>query len=320
MNPKISIIVPVYNVERYLEKCIDSILNQTFRDIELILVDDGSTDNSGIICDRYKNKDDRIIVIHKDNGGLSSARNTGINVAKGDFIGFVDSDDYIDENMYYKLYYLCIKNGCEISVCKFANEIDGKSINLRENEYTHIMNNEDGMKELFKGILYRFSACNKLFKSDLFKEVAFPEGRIHEDLSTTYRLFGNVNKVGYINYEGYVYVKRSNSILTCKYSRKRLDAFIGWSEILEFTNRKYPSLKEVVYACYTYTCIDHMYYILNQAADKDEKKELLGIIRKNVNKNYKGILSNKALTTKYKILILMLNYNSNLVVNLNSLR
>jgi len=320
MNPKISIIVPVYNVEKYVEKCIDSILNQTFKEFELILVDDGSTDSSGCICDKYKDKDNRIIVIHKENGGLSSARNTGIKIAKGDFIGFVDSDDYIAENMYKKLYDLCIDNNCEISVCKFGEEVDGEIINTKEYESLKIMDNEEGMKELFKGILYRFSSCNKLFKREVFKDIIFPKGRIHEDLSTTYRLFANANKIAYINYAGYIYVKRSDSILTSSYSEKRLDAFIGWSEILDFINEKYPMLKDTVYACYTYACIDHMNYILNQVQHKDEKKELLSVIRRNVKIYYKDILSNKILTKKYKVLMSMLNYDSNLVVNLNSLR
>ena len=320
MAVKVSIIVPVYNVEKYIDKCINSILNQTFKDFELILVDDGSTDSSGDICDKYREIDDRVIVIHKENGGLSSARNIGLKYSKGQYIGFIDGDDYVEKDMYKKLYSVCKDNNCEISICKFGHEVDGKYIGTQEDEYIKIMNNYEGMEELFRGVLYRFSSCNKLYKATIFKDITFPEGRIHEDLSTTYKLFSNANKVAYINYAGYIYVKRSNSILTSKYNKKRLDAFIGWNEILDFINRRYPKLKNIVYSCYTYACIDHMYYILNQVQDKNEKRELLNVIKKNLNMYYSDILKNKIITIKYKLLISMLNYNPGIVIRINSLR
>ena len=320
MGVKVSIIVPVYNVEQYLDKCINSILNQTFRDFELILVDDGSTDNSGDICDKYKKIDNRITVIHKKNAGLSSARNTGLKYSKGEYIGFIDSDDYIDKDMYNKLYNVCKENNCDISVCKFGHEIDGKYIRTQEDQYVKIMNNHEGMEELFKGILYRFSSCNKLYKATVFKEITFPEGRIHEDLSTTYRLFSNANKIAYINYIGYIYVKRSNSILTSSYSNKRLDAFIGWSEILDFINEKYPMLKDTVYACYTYACIDHMYYISNQVSKERVQKSLLKVIQTHLKKHYRFILQNKILSIKYKILISILNYNISALILVNKFK
>ena len=132
--PKISVIVPVYNVEKYLRKCIESILNQTFREFELILVDDGSTDSSGKICDEYALKDSRIKVIHKENGGASSARNAGLDVAKGEYIGFVDSDDWIEMDMYGELYRLIKENNTDISVCGINNikDIKYKNENLKE--------------------------------------------------------------------------------------------------------------------------------------------------------------------------------------------
>lgn len=129
MNPIISIIVPVYNVEPYLESCIDSILAQSFSDIEVILVNDGSEDRSGVICDQYLSRDDRVRVIHKPYGGVSSARNVGLQSAKGQFIGFVDGDDRIEKDMYKTLYELCMETNSDISICKLGREIDGKLIN-----------------------------------------------------------------------------------------------------------------------------------------------------------------------------------------------
>ena len=134
INPKVSIIVPVYNVENYLENCIESILNQTLQDIELILVNDGSTDGCRKICDEYAKKDNRITVIHKDYGGVSSARNAGLDISKGKYIGVVDSDEYVDLEMYDKLYKLCESNNSDIAVCKLGRVIDGKLINNEELE------------------------------------------------------------------------------------------------------------------------------------------------------------------------------------------
>lgn len=128
MNDLISIIVPVYNVEKYLNKCIDSIINQTYKNIEIILVDDGSTDNSGKICDEYLLRDSRIKVIHKNNGGLSSARNEGINISSGEYIGFVDSDDWVEPNMYEEMYKKILYSNADIVDCGYWKEYENKSI------------------------------------------------------------------------------------------------------------------------------------------------------------------------------------------------
>lgn len=272
MRPEISIIVPVYNVENYIEGCIDSILNQEFNDFELILVNDGSTDSSGVICDAYKEKDSRVIVIHQEYKGVSAAWNVWIHIAKGNYIGFVDSDDYIYIDMYSVLYNLCKETNSDIGVCKLFREIDDKILNLEEDLIIKKMGNEEAMRELFKVGLYRFSLANKLFKKSCFDGVQFPEGRIHEDLSTTYKLFANSNKAVYTNLTGYVYVKRGNSILTSTYSEKRLQAFIGWSEIIPFMKSNYESLIDEVISCFSYSCIDNIHYILNQVTEGSEQK------------------------------------------------
>ena len=271
MDPIISIIVPIYNVGKYLPKCIESILNQTFKNFELILVNDGSTDNSGVVCDDYAKKDTRIKIIHKSNGGVSSARNAGLYVAKGEYIGFVDPDDYIDKNMYEKLYRLCIDNNSDIAICRFNREINGKIQNKESTEEIIELNNMEAMNELFKGNLYRFSLCNKLFSKKCFNDVLFPEERIHEDLSTTYKLFANSKKAVYINYCGYIYVRRENSILTSTYNEKRLQAFIAWDEIIEFIDKNYYEIIEQVIATFTYWCVDNILYILNQVNNSKKK-------------------------------------------------
>ena len=314
MDPIISIIVPIYNVGKYLPRCIESILNQTFNNFELILVNDGSTDNSGVVCDDYAKKDTRIKIVHKSNGGVSSARNAGLYVAKGEYIGFVDPDDYIDKNMYEKLYRLCIDNNSDIAICRFNREINGKIQNKESTEEIIELNNMEAMNELFKGNLYRFSLCNKLFSKKCFNDVLFPEGRMHEDLSTTYKLFANSKKAVYIDYYGYIYVKRENSILTSTYNEKRLQAFIAWDEIIEFIDKNYYEIIEQVIATFTYWCVDNILYILNQVNNSKKKNNYLNIIQKYTTKYYIYIKRNNILSRSYKLRIRIFNINYKLFI------
>lgn len=314
MDPIISIIVPIYNVGKYLPRCIESILNQTFNNFELILVNDGSTDNSGVVCDDYEKKDTRIKIVHKSNGGVSSARNAGLYVAKGEYIGFVDPDDYIDKNMYEKLYRLCIDNNSDIAICRFNREINGKIQNKESTEEIIELNNMEAMNELFKGNLYRFSLCNKLFSKKCFNDVLFPEERIHEDLSTTYKLFDNSKKTVYINYCGYIYVRRENSILTSTYNEKRLQAFIAWDEIIEFIDKNYYEIIEQVIATFTYWCVDNILYILNQVNNSKKKNNYLNIIQKYTTKYYIYIKRNNILSRSYKLRIRIFNINYKLFI------
>lgn len=320
MSAIISIIVPIYNVDNYLEKCIDSILNQALEEFELVLVNDGSTDNSGAICDKYSNKDERVKVIHKKNGGVSSARNVGIKNANGDYIGFVDPDDYIDKYMYKTLYELCEKSNSDIGICKLGRQIDGEIINKADDKVILELDNVEAMRELFKGKLYRFSLCNKIFKRECFKDIRFPEGRIHEDLSTTYRLFSNSNKSIYTSYIGYIYVKRENSILTSTYSKKRLQAFIGWNEILKFMNNKYLQLNEDVSSAFAYWCIDNYYYIVSQVKNDEEKRRYLSMLRKYVSIDYKSIRKNRTISLKNKIIIFSIKNNINILPIINKIK
>lgn len=313
MNPAISIIVPVFNVEAYLEDCIESILDQKFSDFELILVNDGSTDESGSICDNYAKNDKRVKVVHKSNGGVSSARNTGINVAQGNYIGFVDSDDRIKENMYKRLYQLCLDTESDIAICKLGREIEGKIINKSEGSVIKELDNIQAMKQLFIGNLYRFSLCNKLFKKKCFDEIQFPEGRIHEDLSTTYRLFANADKTVYTNEIGYIYVKRENSILTTTFNENRLDAFEGWDEILAFMNNKYPSISNEFTTCFCYWCVDNIVYILKQVKDKENRKRYMKVIQLFLRKHKVNIKSVE-LPIKYKSIVSLMILNVELLI------
>lgn len=226
----ISIIVPVYNVEKYLNKCVESILAQTYDNLEIILVDDGSPDNCGNICDKYAKKDSRIVVLHKTNGGLSDARNKGINIAKGKYIGFVDSDDYIEKDMFEILYNLCKENNADISMISYK-EIENEIIINENSKYTNKIfeyNNIEAIKELLKDEIVKNYAWNKLYKKELFDKIEYPINMAYEDVGTTYKLFEKAKKIIWYDIPKYNYIRRSTSIVS-KNTYKNLKDFIDLS-------------------------------------------------------------------------------------------
>ncbi|WP_244834586.1 glycosyltransferase [Clostridium sp. BJN0001] len=235
-NKLISIIVPVYNVEKYLEKCVNSLINQTYKNIEIILVDDGSKDSSGEICEKLSQKDSRIFVVHKKNGGLSSARNEGLKYAEGSYIGFVDSDDWLSPNMYETLYDILIKNDADISYCKFFKTSNETSEIPKENENKiSVFNNKEGMNNFYTDLsVYTIVAWNKLYKRELFLDVRYPEGKIHEDEGTTYKLFYKAEKTVYIDKAFYYYRVNPESITNSKFSKKNLDIIDVYEEKIKF--------------------------------------------------------------------------------------
>lgn len=209
----ISIIIPVYKVEKYLEKCIQSVINQTYENLQIILVDDGSPDNCGKICDEYAKKDHRIEVIHKSNGGLSDARNKGLEMAKGEYIGFVDSDDYIEADMYEVLYNLLKQYNADVSICNFYTVSQGK-ISIKNadngiNEYNRI----EILKEILLDKNIQSYAWNKLYKKELFDEIKYPIGKKYEDIGTTFYLLEKCNKIVVTGKSEYYYINRQDSIV-----------------------------------------------------------------------------------------------------------
>lgn len=209
----ISIIIPVYKVEKYLEKCIQSVINQTYENLQIILVDDGSPDNCGKICDEYAKKDHRIEVIHKSNGGLSDARNKGLEIAKGEYIGFVDSDDYIESDMYEVLYNLLKQYNSDVSICNFYTVSQGKiaikNVDNGIKEYNRI----EILKEILLDNNIQSYAWNKLYKKELFDEIKYPIGKKYEDIGTTFYLLEKCNKVVVTGKPEYYYINRKDSIV-----------------------------------------------------------------------------------------------------------
>ena len=228
MDNIISVIVPIYKVEKYLCRCIDSILEQTYTNLEIILVDDGSPDKCGEICDQYEKKDKRIRVIHKTNGGLSDARNTGLDAATGQYIAFVDGDDFIRKDMYEKMYASIKKYNADMSICNFKY-IGERGEDIFDNQDLPIKDGVlSGTTILFEKMLnnkpwYWVTAWNKLYKRSLFSDIRFPVGKTHEDEFIIHKLLLKSNNVACVNDMLYYYVQRSDSIMGTKYSVKNLD-------------------------------------------------------------------------------------------------
>lgn len=225
MNPKISIIVPVYKVEQYIHKCIDSILKQTFKDFELILVDDGSPDSCGEICDGYAIQDSRIKVIHKENGGLSSARNAGLDIARGDYIGFVDSDDWIEIDMYELLYGMCVEQDCDIAICSSEIHYNDKTVISSSHPFV-IHDRYSAMKAMLEGNLYDEVVWTKLFKRQLLEGIKFPVGMSYEDTAFTYKVIHKCKKVCFIGEPKYHYIKRDNSMMDQAVKEIKIDSVL----------------------------------------------------------------------------------------------
>lgn len=225
MKPAVSVIVPVYKVEKYLDKCVQSILGQTFGDFELILVDDGSPDSCGAICDAWKEKDSRVRVIHKANGGLSAARNTGIEQAQGDYLLFVDSDDWIAEDMLATLHSLIRDADADMACCNFFSVNEDGTQHWEDARITPgVWTQEDFWKQYFSSNAKTYCdvAWNKLYKKELFREVRYPVGRINEDIYVMYALVSQCRRIAATDKKGYYYLFRQSSIMNQKRSVRNL--------------------------------------------------------------------------------------------------
>lgn len=223
---KISVIVPCYKVEEFLVNCIESIINQTYKNLEIILVDDGSPDSCGNICDDYQKKDRRIKVIHKENGGLSDARNAGMKVATGEYLAFVDSDDYINSNMYKCLYDNLKKYKADISICSIK-KTDSVSLdkNVLEKNVPEVFSKMNVYENLYNNLAVEtVVAWNKLYKRKVFKDIWYPVGKINEDEAIIHKLINNVKKVVYTPCKYYYYYQRPGSIMN-DYKERNLGVF-----------------------------------------------------------------------------------------------
>lgn len=250
----ISIIVPVYNVEDYIDTTINSIINQTYRDLEIILVDDGSSDNSGKICDAQAKNDSRIRVIHQQNGGVSSARNTGLDAANGKYIGFVDGDDLIDPRMYEKLFLLLTRYKCDIACCSVMED----NTEYKNFKSVMVLERHDAMRALVMSNGITVSAPDKLYKKTIWDGIRFDEEMSYgEDLALMHLLIDKADRVACTPERLYHYVMRDDSV-THSFSNKNFQAAVAWRRRADFIAEYYHELESFVAEKY----IEFVFYLL----------------------------------------------------------
>lgn len=298
MSELISIIVPIYKVELYLKRCIDSILKQSYKNLEIILVNDGSPDKCGEICDDYSRIDNRIKVIHKKNGGISEARNSGIDISHGAYITFIDSDDWINELYIEELYCILNKSSADISICSYIkttnNEFKDNFLFKMIYEYSNIEALEQFTDKFYVQMVI---ATGKLYKRTLFEGIRFPIGKIHEDEFTTYKLIFKAKKIVLTTAQLYYYWQREDSITGVGFSiNNRLDGIEAFIERAEF----FKNIGLIDLSWKTYRSILLKYIMLNGRIDEIENidKKLRHI---NNFKNLKHILRKSKQKIKFKV-------------------
>lgn len=273
----VSIIVPIYNVEKYLEKCILSLLSQTYKNIEILLIDDGSTDTSPLIVDQYAMKSNKIRVFHKANGGLSDARNYGIQHSKGQYLFFLDSDDWIKPKTIEILYNNLIHYNADVSEAQYVQVDDENYVINEDNKKVHLLNNIDASINLRNYHLNQIVAWNKMYKKECFSSIRFPVGKIHEDEFTTYKILYNANKIVVTEQALFYYRKTPNSIINREITRKRLDILDAYDEAINFySEKKEKKLLYLTLLNYLYILID-----LNKKSIRSKDRDYIYIVIKN---------------------------------------
>ena len=307
---KLSVIVPVYNVENYLEKCVKSIIEQNIIDFEVILVDDGSTDNSGHLCDELSKNDARIQVIHKKNGGLSSARNAGLLKATGKYVSFIDSDDFIDPNMYETMLDALERTGKDIAACGRIIDLWGLKEKIefvieREQEYTR----EEAIKEILLLRNMDVSACDKVYKRCLFDSIKYPEGKISEDAAIIFELLSNTNGVVHVGKPFYHYVYRKNSISKSKYNHQNYDSYMNCVKTQKYILSNFPEMKRTCMIYCTQVCGALLESMAEDKTIIREYWEDFSDYKKMFDKGYWYLLKTSGIPMKTKIKLTFVYFN-----------
>lgn len=281
MSTKVSVIIPVYNVEKYLNECINSVVNQTYKNLEIILIDDGSPDNCPIMCDEWATKDERIKVFHQQNGGLSVARNNGIEYSTGDYLCFLDSDDYIAENSVERAITCIEENDADI-VCFGVFRVNefGKILESTEKIEEKTISYNQALLDLANGKIHDYPV-NKLYKRKVFENVRYPAGRVFEDIATTYKTFLNSKKIYYLPQELYFYRKRERSIVSHMTNSSLNDLFDIRKQRYDDLKTKHP---EVAEACFELTAISALNFYdvsLWSSVNKDSLNEAITFLEEN---------------------------------------
>lgn len=305
MEELISVIVPIYNVENYLRRCVNSIINQIYKNLEIILVDDGSTDNSGKICDEYAKTDNRIIVVHKKNGGVSDARNKGVEIVKGKYITFVDPDDYISEDYIEYLYNILVRNNANMSICNVKKIFKNIKYELQQESFMKVLKPEEVFENILLNKGIEVAVYGKLYDIKLFDKIKFPFGKTYEDTAVIYKLIDKCDEIAYGNKECYYYIARVGSISKQKRYNKNEESYIEFTnEMLKYINNKYPKLQKQLKRFYVYS----NFRILRMLVfTKPRQKDLENKIVKNIKQYQKEVILYKDTSLRDKFAIITLN-------------
>ena len=304
----ISVIIPVYNVEKYIIRCIDSVLNQTYTNLEIILVNDGSTDTSGELCDELAKDDKRIRVIHKKNGGLSDARNVGSRESKGEYILFIDSDDYIHVDMINTLYKQIINESADVSVCGVMNVyLNNQNPQCKDAEIYFVCEKEDFLREYLIGEKIPGSICNKLLKRTIVEQLNFPVGKIYEDAFYHYDLI-NVSEKFVVNTKPYYYYfHREGSITTTPFRKADLIYIYIYKKYFDLIKDRYVNLEEQGFfrLAYSYFYVLDKMLIEKNYQRFEEYDNVVNFLKNNALKIFKNKIFRKG--RRISVLALMVN-------------
>lgn len=303
---RVSVVVPVYNVQGFLVKCLDSIINQTYNDLEIILVNDGSTDNSGRICDEYASKDSRVKVIHQKNGGLSAARNAGIQNASSEWITFIDSDDYVSEDYVEYLINLASVNNSDVAIATYTYVTNSKRIDKGTGEVA-IMDSEVAIRRMLLDQGFDMGAWAKLYRTTFFDNNLYPVNKLYEDSYTTYRVVYKAKKVAFGSKSIYFYINRDDSIVNSSFNERKFE-LIEMNKLNEqFIRENIPNLsgeakRRVIWSYFS---------TLNQVLSTKDSKIIAKYSPDLVNdilKEGKFIMKSKYIPKRDKAAYLVLNY------------
>lgn len=312
MTPEISVIVPVYNSTKYLDKCVNSILDQSFRGIELILVNDGSTDESGSKCEAYSRLDNRCKVVHKNNEGIASARNAGLKVANGRYIGFVDADDFIHKDMYEILYRNIKEQSADLAICEFKSiynydDVDEKQEKVLEGSIKNLTNIQ-ALNQLYaKNAVTYIYPWNKLYRRTLFDNLKYDHGKNYDDEFIAHKLLYSCQKIIYIDKQLYYYYQRQGSMVRSPFTIQKLDRVYALCERIEFfKNNNLTDLHSLALKQYMDVFFWYYFYAKNNLQNIDgELKDL----KQTFHLTYLNLLELNQISLKQKIMLSMFRLN-----------
>lgn len=309
MKDKVSVIIPVYNVEKYINRCIESVIKQTYTNLEILLIDDGSKDSSSTLCDFWEDKDNRIRVIHKTNGGLSSARNKGLDYATGEYICFVDSDDYISKKMIEIMHRAAIEEDVQVVTCGRIRVKKEEQILLYTLPEQRKMSGKEAIKELLVGGCIEEAAWDKLYSRKIFMNRRFPMGEINEDIVQTIDILGECEKIVHVGEPLYYYCENQGSITKSAYSKTKMVAVKHLEMIESYLKNNFPDLLEMFDSLQLRYCQDLLYLILDDKKTLKTYKQDYDIIYAKFKKSFSNGIKNKKIKNSDKIKAYLILFN-----------